>query len=52
VTERNLDCPDCLHLVLDHEGYLPCFAVITEGKVADVTVAQGLTFEPGHDHGG
>ena len=36
-----------LHLVLDHDGYLPCFAVITEGKVADVTVAQGLTFAPG-----
>jgi len=36
-----------LHLVLDHEGYLPCFAVVTEGKVADVKVAQGLTFEPG-----
>lgn len=36
-----------LHLVLDHEGYLPCFAVVTEGKVADVRVAQGLTFEPG-----
>ena len=36
-----------LHLVLDHEGYLPCFAVVTEGKVADVRVAHGLTFEPG-----
>jgi hypothetical protein len=36
-----------LHLVLDHEGYLPTFAVVTEGKVADVKVAQGLTFEPG-----
>ena len=36
-----------LHLVLDHDGYLPCFAVVTEGKVADVKVAQGLTFEPG-----
>jgi hypothetical protein len=36
-----------LHLLLDHDGYLPCFAVVTEGKVADVRVAQGLTFEPG-----
>jgi hypothetical protein len=36
-----------LHLVLDHEGYLPAFAVVTEGKVADVKVAQGLTFELG-----
>jgi hypothetical protein len=35
-----------LHLLLDHDGYLPCFAVVTEGKVADVTVAQGLRFEP------
>ena len=30
-----------------NEGYLPAFAVITEGTVADVTVAQGLSFEPG-----
>lgn len=35
-----------LHLVLDHDGYLPCFAVVTEGQVADVKVAQGLTCEP------
>lgn len=36
-----------LHLVLDHEGYLPCFAVITDGNVSDVKVAQGLRFDPG-----
>ncbi len=36
-----------LHLVLDHDGYLPCFGVITEGKVHDVKVAQELTFAPG-----
>lgn len=36
-----------LHLVLDHEGYLPCFGVITDGKTADVTVAHTLKFEPG-----
>jgi len=36
-----------LHLVLDHDGYLPCFGVITEGKVHDVKVAQSLCFEPG-----
>lgn len=36
-----------LHLVLDHEGYLPCFAVITDGKSADVTVGRGFRFEPG-----
>ena len=28
-----------LHLLLDHDGYLPCFGVITEGKVHDVKVA-------------
>ena len=36
-----------LHLVLDHDGYLPSFAVITEGKVSDVKVAHTLKFEPG-----
>jgi len=36
-----------LHLVLDHEGYLPCFAVITDGKSHDVTVARTLRFEKG-----
>jgi Domain of unknown function (DUF4372)/Transposase DDE domain len=36
-----------LHLVLDHDGYLPCFCVMTEGKVHDVKVAQSLSLEPG-----
>jgi hypothetical protein len=36
-----------LHLLLDHDGYLPCFGVITEGKVHDVKVAQTFSFEPG-----
>jgi hypothetical protein len=36
-----------LHLLLDHEGYLPEFAWITEGKVADVKVAQQVRFAPG-----
>jgi Domain of unknown function (DUF4372)/Transposase DDE domain len=36
-----------LHLVLDHDGYMPCFGVITDGKKADVTVAKTLTFQPG-----
>lgn len=36
-----------LHLVLDHDGYLPCFGVVTEGKVHDVKVAQQLRFEAG-----
>ena len=33
--------------MLDHDGYLPCFGVITEGKVHDVRVAQQLRFAPG-----
>ena len=36
-----------LHLLLDHDGYLPSFAVITEGKVADVRVARQFRFAPG-----
>lgn len=36
-----------LHLMLDHDGYLPKFAVITTGKKADITVARTLAFEPG-----
>ena len=36
-----------LHLVLDHDGYLPAFGVITDGTVADVTVAHQLSFDPG-----
>jgi Domain of unknown function (DUF4372)/Transposase DDE domain len=36
-----------LHLLLDHDGYLPSFCVVTTGKVADVTVAQRLKLQPG-----
>lgn len=36
-----------LHLLLDHDGYLPSMAVITDGKTHDVRVARGLRFEPG-----
>jgi hypothetical protein len=36
-----------LHLVLDHNGYLPCFGVVTDGKVADVKVAQWIDFGAG-----
>jgi IS4 transposase len=35
------------HLLLDHDGYLPCFAVVTEGKTSELKVARTLTFEPG-----
>jgi len=36
-----------LHLVLDHEGYLPCFGIITEGSVHDVKVAWRIPFPAG-----
>lgn len=36
-----------LHLVLDHDGYLPCFGIITDGKVADVKAAYQMHFAPG-----
>lgn len=36
-----------LHLVLDHDGYLPSFGVITDGALADVKIAQQLAFAPG-----
>jgi hypothetical protein len=36
-----------LHLLLDHDGYLPSFAWITEGKMSDVKIAQHLRFDPG-----
>jgi hypothetical protein len=35
-----------LHLLLDHDGYLPSFAIITEGKVTDVHVARQFKFDP------
>jgi len=36
-----------LHLVLDHDGYLPSFAVITDGLCHDVKVAYTLKFDSG-----
>ena len=36
-----------LHLLLDHDGYLPVFGHVTEGKVGDVKVAQSLDFPRG-----
>jgi len=35
-----------LHLVLDHDGYLPCFGIVTDGKVADVKAAHAIHFAP------
>jgi len=36
-----------LHLLLDHHGYLPSFAVVTEGKHSEVAIARSLRLEPG-----
>ena len=36
-----------LHLLLDHDGYLPSYAVITEGKVHELQVARKLKLERG-----
>ncbi|PIX75547.1 MAG: transposase [Rhodocyclales bacterium CG_4_10_14_3_um_filter_68_10] len=35
-----------LHLVLDHDGYVPCFGIITDGKAADVKAAHHMYFAP------
>jgi len=36
-----------LHLLLDHQGYLPQLVVITSGKVQEIEVARRLRFQPG-----
>ncbi len=36
-----------LHLLLDHSGYLPEYAHITEGKVHEVNILRRLQFSPG-----
>jgi hypothetical protein len=36
-----------LHLLLDHDGYLPSFAHLTNGKKADVRIARLLSLPPG-----
>jgi hypothetical protein len=36
-----------LHLLLVHDGYLPSFAVVTNGKTSDIKVARRLRFERG-----
>jgi hypothetical protein len=36
-----------LHMVLDHDGYLPSFAVLSEGKTADISVAKKMSFAGG-----
>lgn len=36
-----------LHLVLDHDGYLPSVAVITDGKCSDIRAAREFAFQSG-----
>jgi transposase len=36
-----------LHLLLDHQGLLPSFALLTEGRVHESRVARSLRFEAG-----
>jgi hypothetical protein len=36
-----------LHLQLDHQGCLPCWALVTDGDTNDVRIAQKLNFAPG-----
>lgn len=36
-----------LHLMLDHDGYLPNYAVISDGSSADISVGKAFQFEPG-----
>lgn len=36
-----------LHLLLDHDGYLPCYAVITDGKTHEIQVARKLKLQRG-----
>jgi hypothetical protein len=36
-----------LHLLLDHDGYLPVFAHVTDGRVHDLKVAQSLSLPKG-----
>src|SRR5438093_8731278 len=36
-----------LHLLLDHDGYLPSYAVITDGKKSDIKVARTMKLAQG-----
>ncbi len=36
-----------LHMLLDHDGHLPTFAHITEGKAHEIKIARGLRFDAG-----
>ena len=36
-----------LHMVTGRDGYLPRFAVLTDGKTVDITAARQMMFAPG-----
>ena len=36
-----------LHLVLDHDGYLPSFCVVTDAKTPDLAPARKMSFDRG-----
>jgi len=36
-----------LHLLLDHQGYLPCWAYLSDGKCADINAARMLKLPSG-----
>jgi hypothetical protein len=36
-----------VHMLLDHDGYLPTFACITDGKTQEIEVARQWKFAPG-----
>ena len=36
-----------LHLLLDHDGLMPAFAVLTDGKTQEITVARQMRFPRG-----
>jgi len=36
-----------LHLLLDHDGYLPSFAVVSEANMSELKVARALRLDPG-----
>jgi hypothetical protein len=36
-----------LHLLLDHQGCLPCWALVTDGKTHEIGPARTLSFDPG-----
>jgi hypothetical protein len=36
-----------LHLMLEHQAYLPCWALVTDGKSADITIARTMSLPKG-----